>query len=94
MPLRYRHIGFSLSISCQWLFAFVTVFAGPISVTNGGSHGWATWIWFVVFNAISIPFGKQLSYKSKISLFSSLRFSLSFEHSLTDVVYFSLLLLP
>ncbi|MCJ1356499.1 MAG: hypothetical protein MMC33_006494 [Icmadophila ericetorum] len=56
MPLRYRHIGFSLSISCQWLFAFVTVFAGPIAVENGKSHGWATWIWFVVFNGISVPF--------------------------------------
>ena len=65
MPLRYRHIGFSLSISCQWLFAFVTVFAGPIAVTNGGSHGWATWIWFVVFNAISIPFGKQAFFDMK-----------------------------
>lgn len=59
MPLRYRHIGFSLSISCQWLFAFVTVFAGPIAVTNGGSHGWTTWIWFLVFNAVSVPFGEQ-----------------------------------
>ncbi|MCJ1298331.1 hypothetical protein MMC08_001120 [Hypocenomyce scalaris] len=34
MPLRYRHIGFSFSISCQWLFAFVTVFAGPIGAAK------------------------------------------------------------
>lgn len=66
MPLRYRHIGFSLSISCQWLFAFVTVFAGPIAVTNGGTHGWTTWIWFLVFNAISVPFGKSFFLSSSI----------------------------
>lgn len=57
MPLRYRHVGFSLAISCQWLFAFVTVFAGPIAVTN---RGWTAWIWFLVFNAVSVPFGEPM----------------------------------
>ena len=59
MPLRYRHLGFCLSISCQWIFAFVTVFAGPIAVERGGNHGWTTWIWFLVFNVISVPFGEK-----------------------------------
>lgn len=56
MPLRYRHIGFSLSVSCQWLMAFLTVFAGPIAIADK-SVGWKTWIWFLVFNFIAIPFG-------------------------------------
>jgi hypothetical protein len=53
MPLRYRHIGFSLSVSCQWLFAFITVFAGPIAAANP-RVGWKIWIWFLVFNFLSI----------------------------------------
>lgn len=57
MPLRYRHIGFSLSVSCQWLAAFLTVFAGPIAIADT-RVGWKTWIWFLVFNALAIPYGK------------------------------------
>ncbi|KAI9775369.1 MAG: hypothetical protein M1835_005853 [Candelina submexicana] len=53
MPLRYRHIGFSLSVSCQWLFAFITVFAGPIAAADK-NVGWKVWIWFLVFNFLSI----------------------------------------
>ncbi|KAI9711907.1 MAG: hypothetical protein M1812_007061 [Candelaria pacifica] len=53
MPLRYRHIGFSLSVSCQWLFAFITVFAGPIAAADT-KVGWKIWIWFLVFNFLSI----------------------------------------
>ena len=59
MPLRYRHLGFALSVSCQWVMAFITVFAGPIAIANP-SVGWKTWIWFLVFNAIAVPFGKSL----------------------------------
>ncbi|MCJ1414246.1 hypothetical protein MMC32_000572 [Xylographa parallela] len=55
MPLRYRHLGFALSVSCQWVMAFITVFAGPIAIANP-SVGWKTWIWFLVFNAIAVPF--------------------------------------
>lgn len=57
MPLRYCHIGCSLAISSQWLFAFVAVFAGPIAVTN---RGWSAWVWFLVFNAVSVPFGEPM----------------------------------
>ncbi|KAJ9349920.1 hypothetical protein DTO280E4_8835 [Paecilomyces variotii] len=55
MPLRYRHIGFALSVSCQWLMAFLTVFAGPIAIADP-SVGFKAWIWFLVFNFIAIPF--------------------------------------
>jgi len=55
MPLRYRHLGFSLSVSCQWIAAFITVFAGPIAIADK-SVGWHTWIWFLVFNVIAIPY--------------------------------------
>lgn len=45
MPLRYRNIGFALSVSCQWLMAFITVYAVPIAIADP-SVGWRTWIWF------------------------------------------------
>ncbi|KAK2735171.1 hypothetical protein FQN55_002261 [Onygenales sp. PD_40] len=53
MPLRHRHTGVGLSMSSQWLMAFLTVFAGPIAVSN---IGWKTWIWFAVFNVIGFPY--------------------------------------
>jgi hypothetical protein len=37
--------------------AFTTVFAGPIAIADP-SVGWKTWIWFLVFNFIAIPYGK------------------------------------
>ncbi|KAI9757652.1 MAG: hypothetical protein M4579_003377 [Chaenotheca gracillima] len=55
MPLRYRHVGFSLSVSSQWIMAFLTVFAGPIAIANP-SVGYKTWIWFLLFNAIAVPY--------------------------------------
>ncbi|RFU25290.1 hypothetical protein B7463_g11044, partial [Scytalidium lignicola] len=55
MPLRQRHTGVGLSISSQWLMAFLTVYAGPIAQA---SIGWKTWIWFSVFNVIGFPYGK------------------------------------
>jgi hypothetical protein len=57
MPLQYRHVGFALSVSCQWLAAFLTVYAGPIAIADPNVT-WKTWIWFLVFNAIAIPYGK------------------------------------
>ncbi len=59
MPLRFRHTGFCLSSSVFSLFSWLLVFAAPISYTHGGSHGWTTWIWFLVFNAIAAPYGEQ-----------------------------------
>lgn len=60
MPLRFRHTGFCLSTSVSLLFSWLLVFAAPISYTRGGSHGWTTWIWFLVFNVIAAPYGMQL----------------------------------
>src|ERR1700744_3263050 len=60
MPLRYRHIGFALSVSSQWIMAFLTVYAGPIAIADK-SVGWKTWIWFLVFTIIAAPFGKATS---------------------------------
>jgi len=54
MPLRYRHTGVGLSISSQWLMAFLTVYAGPIAIAH---IGWKTWIWFAVFNVLGFPYG-------------------------------------
>ena len=55
MPLRHRHTGVGLSISSQWLMAFLTVYAGPIAISH---IGWKTWIWFTVFNFLGFPYGK------------------------------------
>ncbi|KAF1996047.1 sugar transporter-like protein [Amniculicola lignicola CBS 123094] len=53
MPLRHRHTGVGLSISAQWLMAFLTVYAGPIGFER---VGWKIWIWFAVFNVIGFPY--------------------------------------
>ncbi|KAF2087656.1 MFS general substrate transporter [Saccharata proteae CBS 121410] len=55
MPLRYRHIGFALSVSAQWISGFLTTSAGPIAIADP-SVSWKTWIWFLVFNAIAGPY--------------------------------------
>lgn len=60
MPLRYRHVGFSLSISAQWLFAWLTVFAGPIAAERSG---WRVFVWFLVFDVIAIPYGKLIIWR-------------------------------
>ncbi|EEH45061.2 uncharacterized protein PADG_01211 [Paracoccidioides brasiliensis Pb18] len=53
MPLRHRHTGVGLSMSSQWLMAFLTVYAGPIAIAN---VGWKAWIWFAVFNVAAFPY--------------------------------------
>ncbi|KAL2214964.1 general substrate transporter [Thermoascus aurantiacus ATCC 26904] len=62
MPLRHRHTGVGLSISSQWLMAFLTVYAGPIGIAN---VGWKTWIWFAVFNVIGFPYVYFFIYETK-----------------------------
>ena len=59
MPLRYRHVGVCLSTGTFALCSFIVVFASPISYSRGGSHGWTTYIWFLVFNAIAAPYGRS-----------------------------------
>ncbi|CAD6587944.1 MAG: hypothetical protein ASARMPRED_003285 [Alectoria sarmentosa] len=56
MPLRYRQLGYALAASANWACQFVTVFAGPIAYADGGKHGWTTWIWFLVFCAVSVVY--------------------------------------
>ncbi|KAJ9643591.1 hypothetical protein H2199_004270 [Coniosporium tulheliwenetii] len=55
MPLRYRHLGFALSVSSQWIMAFITVFAGPIAIADP-QVGWKTWFWFLVFSIAAVPY--------------------------------------
>ncbi|KAH8819385.1 general substrate transporter [Xylogone sp. PMI_703] len=62
MPLKHRHTGVGLSISSQWLMAFLTVYAGPIAVAN---VGWKTWIWFTVFNVIGFPYVYFFIYETQ-----------------------------
>ena len=59
MPLRFRHTGYCPSASVFSLTGWLLVFAAPISYKRGGSHGWTTWIWFLVFNVIAVPFGSE-----------------------------------
>lgn len=62
MPLRHRHTGVGLSISSQWLMAFLTVYAGPIAIEH---IGWKTWIWFTIFNVLGFPYGKNCNTCSR-----------------------------
>ncbi|KAN0103238.1 putative sugar transporter STL1 [Hyaloscypha variabilis] len=54
-PLKYRHIGNASSAFGEWLFSFITVFAGGIAITN---IGWKIWIWQLLscICAIIFPF--------------------------------------
>ncbi|KAF2097821.1 putative sugar transporter STL1 [Rhizodiscina lignyota] len=52
-PLKYRHIGGAAGSFGEWLFSFLTVFAGGIAVER---VGWKIWIWQVVACAGIIPF--------------------------------------
>lgn len=46
-PLKYRHVGAAAGLFGEWLFTFVTVFAGGIGIQT---VGWKIWIWPLVFN--------------------------------------------
>jgi MFS family permease len=52
-PLRYRHISGAAGSFGEWLFSFITVFAGGIAVER---VGWSIWIWQVVACFCMIPF--------------------------------------
>lgn len=90
MPLRYRQLGYALAASANWACQFVTVFAGPIAYANGGKHGWTTWIWFLVFCAVSVVYGK-LRHHVNCRL-PSLHENPIRDEPLTEI--FSILLLP
>ena len=44
-PLRYRHIGASMSSFGEWLATFLTTFAGPIGIAK---VGWKLYLWILV----------------------------------------------
>ncbi|KAH7092233.1 putative sugar transporter STL1 [Paraphoma chrysanthemicola] len=52
-PLKHRHIGGAAGAFGEWLFSFITVFAGGIALEN---IGWKIWIWMLLSNWIAMPF--------------------------------------
>ncbi len=52
-PLEYRHIGGAATAFGEWLMTFITVFAGPIGLTN---IGWKFWLWVLSGNIIAVAF--------------------------------------
>ncbi|KAL2393150.1 MFS-type transporter oryC [Exophiala dermatitidis] len=52
-PLEYRHIGGAFTGFGEWLMTFITVFAGPIGLTN---VGWKFWIWVLAGNLVAVGF--------------------------------------
>jgi hypothetical protein len=52
-PLEYRHIGGAATAFGEWLMTFITVFAGPIGLTN---IGWKFWLWVFSGNVVAILF--------------------------------------
>jgi MFS family permease len=52
-PLKYRHLGGAAGAFGEWLFSFITVFAGGIAIQN---IGWKIWIWQVLSCALAVVF--------------------------------------
>ncbi|OAL03659.1 general substrate transporter [Phaeosphaeriaceae sp. SRC1lsM3a] len=52
-PLKLRHTGAAAGAFGEWLFSFITVFAGGIALQN---IGWKIWLWMALSCAAAIPF--------------------------------------
>lgn len=52
-PLKLRHLGGAAGAFGEWLFSFITVFAGGIALQN---VGWKIWIWMLLSCAVAVPF--------------------------------------
>jgi hypothetical protein len=52
-PLKYRHLGGAAGAFGEWLFSFITVFAGGIALAN---VGWKIWLWMLLSCAVAVPF--------------------------------------
>lgn len=52
-PLKLRHAGGAAGAFGEWLFSFITVFAGGIALEN---VGWKIWIWMALSCFVSIFF--------------------------------------
>ncbi|KAF2012541.1 MFS transporter [Aaosphaeria arxii CBS 175.79] len=52
-PLRFRHFNSGMGVLSQWAMTFLTVMMAPPAIA---SIGWKTYILFVVFTSLQIPF--------------------------------------
>lgn len=52
-PLEYRHVGAAATAFGEWLMTFITVFAGPIGLTD---IGWYFWLWVISGNVVAVIF--------------------------------------
>ncbi|KIV98706.1 uncharacterized protein PV09_09533 [Verruconis gallopava] len=52
-PLKLRHAGAAAGAFGEWLFSFITVFAGGIALQN---VGWKIWLWMALSCAVAVPF--------------------------------------
>lgn len=52
-PLKLRHAGAAAGAFGEWLFSFITVFAGGIALRN---VGWKIWLWMALSCAAAVPF--------------------------------------
>ncbi|PVH77658.1 general substrate transporter [Cadophora sp. DSE1049] len=52
-PLKLRHAGAAAGAFGEWLFSFITVFAGGIALQN---VGWKIWLWMALSCAAAVPF--------------------------------------
>ncbi|KAF9889461.1 hypothetical protein FE257_007363 [Aspergillus nanangensis] len=52
-PLRFRHVGGAAGAFGEWLFCFITVFAGGIGLQT---VGWKMWLWCLLSCALAVPF--------------------------------------
>ncbi|KAJ9663116.1 hypothetical protein H2201_005787 [Coniosporium apollinis] len=52
-PLKFRYVGGASGAFGEWLFSFITVFAGGIALQN---VGWKIWLWMLLPCAAAVPF--------------------------------------
>lgn len=52
-PLKLRHAGAAAGALGEWVFSFITVFAGGIALQN---VGWKIWLWMALSCAAAVPF--------------------------------------
>lgn len=52
-PLKFRHVGGAAGAFGEWLFSFITVFAGGIALEK---VGWKIWLWMLLSCAAAVPF--------------------------------------
>jgi hypothetical protein len=63
--LKYRHLGGAAGAFGEWLFSFITVFAGGIAL---GNVGWKIWLWMLLSCAAAVPFVYFMCPEVSVSL--------------------------